>query len=186
MAGLDPAVRGLDPAGNKFRRECPGPRPGGNITGLSTTSVELSGKRLQLIREMIPTVQRLAILANAADPITTSYIAEIERAAPGLGLQTEPIMVSAAHEFEAAFAAMARTRADAVITQSSLPAPPAVALALKYRLPLFSTNRIPVDAGALMSYAGRFDDAYREAAVYVDKILRGAKPADLPVQEPTR
>jgi putative ABC transport system substrate-binding protein len=161
-------------------------RPGGNITGLSTTSVELSGKRLQLMQEMVPSLRRIAMLANAADPFTKPLIAETERAAASLRLQLDPILVNGAEEFEAAFAAMAAGRADAVFMQSSLPAKPAAALALQRHLPLFSAARIVVDAGALMSYGGRFSDAYREAPVFVDKILKGAKPADLPVQQPTR
>jgi putative ABC transport system substrate-binding protein len=162
-------------------------RPGGNITGMSVTSVEVSGKRLQLMREMLPTLQRIAMLANAADKISKPLVAETEDAARSVGLQIAPvIMVNGVQEFEAAFAAMAKERADAVFMQSSLPANPAVALALKHHLPLFSTTRAAVDAGALMSYAGRLADAYREAAVYVDKILKGVKPADLPVEQPTR
>ena len=162
-------------------------RPGGNITGLSVTSVEVSGKRLQLMREMLPTLQRVAMLANAADKISKPLVAETEDAAQSLGLQIVPvIMVNGVQEFEAAFAAMAKERSDAVFMQSSLPTKPAAALALKHHLPLFSTTRVAVDAGALMSYAGRLADVYRGAAVYVDKILKGSKPADLPVEQPTR
>jgi putative ABC transport system substrate-binding protein len=160
-------------------------RPGGNITGLSITSVEASGKRLQLMREMLPTLRRVAMLANAADPISESLIAEAERAAPSLSMQITPILVNGGQEIEAAFAAMDKERVDAVIMQSSLPEKAVVVLALKHRFPLISTTRSAVDAGALMSYAGRLADAYREAAVYVDKILKGAKPADLPVEQPT-
>jgi putative ABC transport system substrate-binding protein len=161
-------------------------RPGANITGLSITSVEASGKRLQLMREMLPSLQRVAMLANAADPISKSLIAEAERAAPSLGLQINPVLVDGQQEVETAFAAMAKERVGAVIMQSSLPENSVVRLALQHRLPLISTTRSAVDGGALMSYAGRLTDAYREAAVYVDKILRGAKPADLPVQQPTK
>jgi putative ABC transport system substrate-binding protein len=161
-------------------------RPGGNITGLTTTSIDLSGKRLQLMQELVPSLRRIAILANAADPFTKPFIAETERAAVSLGLQIDPVPVNGIEEFEMAFTAMVKRRADAVYMQSSLSAKPAVALALKHNLPLFSTTRAVVAAGALMSYGGRLSDAYREAPVYVDKILRGAKPADLPVQQPTR
>jgi putative ABC transport system substrate-binding protein len=160
--------------------------PGGNITGLSVTSVESSGKRLQLMREMLPNLRRVAMLANAADPISKSLISEAERDAPPLGLQINPILVNGGSEIEAAFAAMSKDQVDAVIMQSSLPEKSVVGLALKHRFPLISTTRSAVDAGALMSYAGRLADAYREAAVYVDKILKGAKPADLPVEQPTK
>ena len=161
-------------------------RPGGNITGLSITSVEASGKRLQLMREMLPRLQRVAMLANAADPISHFLIAEAERAAASLGLQITPILVDGNQEIETAFAAMGKERVDAVIMQSSLPEKSVVVLALRHRLPLISTTRSAVEGGALMSYAGRLADAYREAAVYADKILKGAKPADLPVQQPTK
>jgi putative ABC transport system substrate-binding protein len=161
-------------------------RPGGNVTGLSITAAEVSGKRLQLMREMVPTIKRVALLVNGADPFGKVLIAQTEQAAPSLGLQLQQFLVSSREEVEAAFAAMAKERPDAVFIDSSLPAEPAVTLALKQRLPAFSTTRVPVDAGALMSYGGRLSDAYREAAVYVDKILKGGKPADLPVQQPTQ
>jgi putative ABC transport system substrate-binding protein len=161
-------------------------RPGGNITGLSITSVEASGKRLQLMHELLPSLRRVAMLANAADPISKALIAEAERDAPSLGLQINPILVNGSEEIEIAFGAMDKQQVGAVIMQSSLPEKSIVLLALKHRLPLISTTRSAVDGGALMSYAGRLADAYREAAVYVDKILKGAKPADLPVQQPTK
>jgi putative tryptophan/tyrosine transport system substrate-binding protein len=161
-------------------------RPGGNVTGLSITSVEATGKRLQLMREMFPALQRVTMLANADDPISKSLIAEAERAALSLGLQINPILVNGVEEIEGAFAAMGRERVEAVIMQSSLPEKSVVLLALKHRFPLISTTSSAVHAGALMSYAGRLADAYREAAVYVDKILKGAKPADLPVEQPTK
>jgi putative tryptophan/tyrosine transport system substrate-binding protein len=161
-------------------------RPGGNITGLSSTSAELSGKRLQLMQEMVPSLRRIAILANAADPFAKPFVAEIERAAASLGMQANAVMVTRSDEFAAAFGAMTDARADAVAMQGSLATKPAAALAMKHRIPLFSTNRDAVDAGALMSYAGRLDDGYRQAAGYVVKILNGASPADLPVEQPTR
>jgi len=160
--------------------------PGGNITGLSVTSAETSGKRLELMREMLPTLKRIAMLANATDPISKSLVAETERVAQILGVQIDPIPVKSGEEIEGAFAALGKDRVDAVIMQSSLPEKAIAALALKHRFPLVSTTRSAVEAGALMSYAGRLADAYREAAVYVDKILKGAKPADLPVQQPTK
>ena len=138
------------------------------------------------MREMLPSLQRVAMLANAADPISKSLIAEAERAGTSLGLQINPILVNGSQEIETAFRAMDKERVGAVIMQSSLPEKSVVILALKHRLSLISTTRSAVDGGALMSYSGRLADAYREAAVYVDKILKGAKPADLPVQEPTK
>jgi putative ABC transport system substrate-binding protein len=161
-------------------------RPRGNITGVSVTSVEVTGKRLQLMREMLPHVQRVVMLANAADPISQSLISETERAASSLGLQVKPMPVRGANEVEAAFAAMTKEQVDAVIMQSSLPEKVTTDLALKHRHPLVSTTRSAVDAGALMSYAGNLNDAYRKAATYVNKILNGVPPADLPVQQPTK
>ena len=151
-------------------------RPGGNITGLSVTSSEVSGKRLQLMRELLPSLERVAMLANAADPISKHLIAETERAAQTLGLHINPIPVNGSEEIEAAFAALDKDQIGGVIMQSSLPEKSTAALALKHRLPLASTTRSAVDEGALMSYAGRLSDAYREAAVYVDKILKGGEP----------
>jgi putative tryptophan/tyrosine transport system substrate-binding protein len=159
--------------------------PGGNITGLSVTSVEASGKRLQLLREMLPEVRRVTMLANAADPISKSLIAETGRAAATLGLQLNPILVAGNEEIEAAFAMLDKEPVHALIMQSSLPEELIAGLAMRYRFPLISTTRSAVDRGALMSYAGRLSDAYHRAAVYVDKILRGANPGDLPVEQPT-
>ena len=161
-------------------------RPGGNVTGLSDTSAELGGKRMQLIREMLPNAQRIAILANAANPFTKPFVAEIELAGRTLSLQTDALMVNRREEIEAAFTAIINARADGIILQASIPADPVVDLALQHRLPLFSATRPSVEAGALMCYTARYDDLYRAAAVYVDKILKGAKPADLPVEQPTR
>jgi len=160
--------------------------PGGNITGVSVTSVEATGKRLQLIQEMLPRLQSVTMLANAADPISQPLIAETQRAALKLGLQLNPVLVSGNEEIQAAFAAMDKERVDAVIMQSSLPETSITALALTRRFPLVSTTRSAVEAGALMSYAGQLAEAYEKAAVYVDKILKGAKPADLPVEQPTK
>src|SRR5437764_6258095 len=129
-------------------------RPGGNITGLSVTSVEVTGKRLQLMQEMLPDLRRIAMLANAADPISKHLIAETEQTAPRLGLQIHPILVDGIKEIEAAFASMQKDQTQAVIMQSSLPEQSIAALALSHRLPLISTTRSAVDAGALMSYAG--------------------------------
>ena len=160
--------------------------PGGNITGLTTTSLDLSGKRLHLMKEMVPSLRRIAILANTADPFTKPYIAEALRAAVRLGLQIDPVPVNGVGDLKMAFAAIVDRRAGAVYIQSSLPVKPAIALALKHKLPLCSSTKAVVVAGALMSYGGRRSDAYRGASIYVHRILRGAKPVDLPVQQPTR
>jgi putative ABC transport system substrate-binding protein len=161
-------------------------RPGGNVTGFSIATAEVSGKRLELIRDMVPTARRVALLANAADPFEEPFVAETEQAARKLGLEITPILVRNSQELTGAFATVAGKRADVAILQGSLPNKPAAEMALKQRLPLFGTNRPTVAAGALMSYSGQVEEAYSQAAVFIEKILKGAKPADLPVQQSTK
>jgi putative ABC transport system substrate-binding protein len=161
-------------------------RPGGNITGVTGVTAELAGKTLELVREILPAARRVAVLANAADPFTKPFLEQLQTAARTLGLELQAIMVRGAEEFEAAFAAMDRGRADAVIVQPSLPRKRAVDLAARYRLPAVSPTRAFAEEGGLMSYAASFADTINKSAVYVDKILKGAKPADLPVEQPTK
>ena len=160
--------------------------PGGNLTGDTVTSAELGGKRLQLIRETLPRLARLAVLGNKNDPFTSPFLAGLIEGGTALGLAVEPILVSGADEFPAAFAKMARDHAGAVIMQASLPIEPMVELALAQRIAPFATTAAAAEAGALLVYTASWRQAYREAANYVDKILRGAKPDDLPIEEPTR
>lgn len=159
--------------------------PGGNVTGASVSSPELGGKRMQLFRELVPSLGRIAVLGNANDAFTKPLVAEMENAGRTLGIAVEPIMVAGAEDFPAAFATMARDHADAVIMQASLPMKPMVELALRNRIAPFATTPAGIEAGVLMTYSASWSQAYREAAVYVDKILKGSKPADLPVAEPT-
>ena len=161
-------------------------RPGGNITGLSGTTAELGGKILQLIREALPATRRVAILANATDPFTKTFVAQIELAGQALGIATQAQVVRGVEDYEGAFAAMKKERADAVIVQPSLPRKPAIELALKQRLPAMSPSLYFTGEGGLMSYAANLDDSYRRTAHFVERILKGAKPADLPVEQPTR
>jgi ABC-type uncharacterized transport system substrate-binding protein len=147
-------------------------RPGGNITGMAGVGAELAGKCVELTRDMLPSAHRIAALANAPDPFYKPFL--------------EKIMVNGAEELEAAFPAMEKQRPDAVIVQPSLPTRRVAELALKYRIPAVSFVRDIVDEGGLMSYGFAEAEAYRRAAVFVDKILKGAKPADLPVEQPTR
>jgi len=162
-------------------------RPGGNITGFSSATAELGAKVLELIREISPSVRRVAVLANAADPFTKSYLGQLEPAGKTLGIEILTHMVRGVDEFDAAFAAMAKARVSAVVVQGSLPRQRAIELALKHRLAaVSSTTGAFAEAGGLMSYAPILADVYHGAAVYVDKILKGAKPADLPVQQPTK
>jgi putative ABC transport system substrate-binding protein len=159
-------------------------RPGGNLTGLSATSSETGAKTLQLIREMIPSTRHVAVLANATDPFSRVLVELIENGGRTLGIAIQTIKVRGVDELDAAFAAMAQEKADAVIVQGSLPRTPAIELALKYRLPLVGVNPFAHEGG-LMSYSANQSEMYHRAAYYVDRILKGIKPADLPVEEPT-
>jgi len=161
-------------------------RPGGNITGLSGTTAELGGKTLELIREIFPDARRVGVLANAADPFTKPFVDQLELAGRTLGLGIRTVMIRGVEEFDAAFSALAGERVDGVIVQPSLPRKRAVELALKYRLPPISPTRLFPTEGGLMAYSSNQRDLYRRAAAYVDRILKGAKPADIPVEQPTR
>lgn len=161
-------------------------RPGGNITGLSAATAELAGKSLELIREVLPAANRVAALADPSNPFTKPFLAQIEMAGQVLGYDIKPVMVRGADDYEAAFSAMAGAAIQAVIIQPTLPRTGMIDLTLKHRLASVSGNRAFADAGGLMSYSASLADRYRHAATYVDKILKGAKPADLPVQQPTK
>ena len=161
-------------------------RPGGNITGLSAANDELAAKSLELVREIIPTARRVGVLGNASDPFVKSFLEHIQQAAPMVRLEVQPIMVRGDEELEGAFAAMARERSDAVVVQSSLPVKLTVDLALKYRLPSVSAQTSDARAGRLATYSASFAERSRQIAGYVDNILKGAKPSDLPVQQPTK
>jgi putative ABC transport system substrate-binding protein len=161
-------------------------RPGGNITGLSGTSAELAAKNLELIREVLPAARRVGVLGNASDPFLKPFLEHIQKGAQTVRFDIQPIMVRGNDELDGAFAAMAQERADAVIAQGNLPVQSVVDLALKHRLPAFSNQKFQAQAGILVSYSASFAERGRLIAFYVDKILKGAKPADLPVQQPSR
>ena len=164
-------------------------RPGGNMTGLTSISAELGGKRLELLKEVVPKASRVAVLYNPADRANVLVLKDLQGSAPALGLTLQPFEVREPGEFERAFVAMTRKRAQAlfgatgVLTTEHRQA--IVDLAAKSRIPAMWGDREFVDAGGLMSYAGNFYGQVRRAAAYVDKILKGAKPGDLPVQQPT-
>jgi len=165
-------------------------RPGGNITGLTSISAELGGKRLELLKEVAPKASRVAVLYNPADPSNVLVLKELQKSAPALGLTLQPLEVRGPGGFEGAFVAMTRQRAHAlfgaagILTTEHRKA--LVDLAAKRRIPAIWGERQFVDAGGLMSYAVDFYDQVRGAASYVDKILKGAKPGDLPVEQPTK
>jgi putative ABC transport system substrate-binding protein len=160
-------------------------RPGGNITGLSSASAETGAKTLELIREVLPSARRVAVLADAPNPFSRDLVEQIENGGRTLGIAIQAIRVRGADEFDAAFAAMVNERADAVIVQGTMPRKPAIDLALKHRLPLIGVNPFAREGG-LMSYSFRQSDLFRRAAYYVDRILKGARAADLPVEQPTK
>jgi putative ABC transport system substrate-binding protein len=160
-------------------------RPGGNVTGIAGMTAELSGKCIELIREMLPAARRVTALANATDPFSKPFLEQVQLGGEATGTTINPIKISSREEFEAAFGAMEKERPDAVIVQPSLPSKRAAELALKHRVPAVSVPRRFAEEGGLMSYSPRIADLYRKAAVYVDKILKGAQPADLPLEQPT-
>jgi len=161
-------------------------RPGGNVTGMSATADEAAAKSLELIREIIPGARRVGVLGNADDPFMIPFLEQIRRGAPNVSLEAHQIIVHGSDELNGAFIAIIGERADAIIIQGSLPVKPTVDLALKYQLPSLSTQKSAVEAGILMSYSASFAERARVIASYVDRIFKGAKPADLPVQQPTR
>ena len=179
VSGSDPVARGLVPS---LRR------PGGNITGLTLFVLELSRKRLELLKEAFPKIRRVGVLWGGRGAVPVSF-RPTQSAAQSLGLELQSLELLGVSEFERIFEQVARERPDALIT---LPTPifrfrkRIVDLAVKNRLPTMFDKRGFVDAGGLMSYGPSIPDIMRRAATYVDKILKGAKPADLPVERPTK
>ena len=178
----------IDPVGSGFVASLA--RPGGNITGLSSLSVDISGKRLELLKEIIPKPFRVAILGTSTIPGYAQSLKEIELAAGAFGMRLQPLDVHAAKEIEAAFQAARRERADAILLLQSFvlnsQRKQITDLAIKIRLPAIYYAPEWVEDGGLMSYGASFTDLNRRAATYIDKILKGAKPANLPVQQPTK
>ena len=165
-------------------------RPGGNVTGLSLMHPELSRKRLELLKELIPKVSRVAVLSNPANPISPPLLRETEAAARSLGVQLQVVAVRDSAGLDSAFSAMTRGRAGALVVIPDFvfmdQRVRIVSLAAESRLPAMYPWREPVDAGGLMSYGPSVSDMFRRAATYVDKILKGAKPGELPVEQPTK
>ena len=164
-------------------------RPGGNITGNSNLSPELSGKRLELLKEILPKMSRLAVLAYRSEAMRTS-IKETEVAAQSLHMQVQLIEVQGPDEFESVFDAAKKQRADALVQIEAARFSPfqkrIIDLATNARLPAMHNNRVDVEAGGLMSYGPDKVDMNHRTAFFVDKILKGAKPADLPVEQPRK
>jgi putative ABC transport system substrate-binding protein len=160
-------------------------RPGGNLTGLATSSADFSGKRLELLRELVPTLRRVAMLSA---PATSLQGKAAEVAGRTLGLQLQPVSVRGPNDFQSAFKAM--RGADGLLQLDSplftLHRVRLIELAVATRLPTIYGYRDMVEVGGLMSYGAQLSDLYTRAATYVDKILKGAKPADLPIEQPTK
>jgi putative tryptophan/tyrosine transport system substrate-binding protein len=165
-------------------------RPGGNATGFTPYDYSISAKWLELLKEIAPGVRRIGVLRDPALTLGTAQFAAIQAMAPTVGVEVTPIGVHDAGEIERGIGAMARMpNAGLVVTGSSLIVVHRrliIALAAQYKLPAIYYERFPVDGGGLFSYGPSFLDQYRLAAGYVDRILRGEKPADLPVQAPTK
>jgi putative tryptophan/tyrosine transport system substrate-binding protein len=163
-------------------------RPGENITGVSLMSAVLIGKCVELFRDMLAATRQIALLTNAADPLFAKLILdEAERAGSITGIKIQPIMVRGPdEELNAAFAAMKRGQADAVVIQGSLSTKRVANLALEHRLPAASTTHAFVDAGGLMSYGADGPALFRLGAKFVQRILQGRQPNDLPIEQPTK
>jgi putative tryptophan/tyrosine transport system substrate-binding protein len=165
-------------------------RPGGNITGFSIVGPELDEKGLALLRELVPGLQRVGVLEDSINPYHRAVRKEFEQACRSLGLQPIIIEVAAASELESAIAEMARQRAQALFVRGDYlfndNRVPLMSAALRYALPTLAADKVMLEAGALVSYARSQAEQYQRHAAFVDRILRGAKPADLPIEQPTK
>jgi ABC-type uncharacterized transport system substrate-binding protein len=185
-----PIVMGFDndPVGNGFVASLA--RPGGNITGVSTLAPEISGKQLELLKEIVLRLSRVAVLGNSNEPGNAQALREVEVAAGAFGVQLQHLDVRDPKDIETAFRAVNKGRADAILMLNSPVLNPhrtqVVNLAVKSRLPVIYGQSEFVEAGGLMTYGVSFTDLFRRAAAYVDKILKGTKPADLPVEQPKK
>ena len=174
-----------DPVGSGFVASLG--RPGGNVTGMSILTSDVSPKLLEMLKTLIPKLARVAVLVNPANANSTVSLKNIQSAAQKMGLKILPVEAPVVGEIENAFAAIARQRPGAIVIPGDplfrLNARQIAALALRYKLPLACTNIEIAEAGGLLSYGASLVDSYRRAATYVDKILKGAKPSDLPVEQ---
>jgi putative ABC transport system substrate-binding protein len=178
-----------DPVGNGFVASLA--RPGGNITGLSTLAPEISGKQLELLKEILPSLSRAAVFGTSTQPGNSQMLKEVELAAGALAVKLQYVDILVSTDIESAFRAAVKGRAHAVlmIAASSVVGDrkqEIVDLAVKSRLPVIYPFSSYVEVGGLMFYGANLTDLDRRAATFVDKILKGAKPADLPVEQPTK
>jgi putative ABC transport system substrate-binding protein len=176
-----------DPVGTGFVSNLA--RPGGNVTGVSNMTGTIASKRISILRELVPKMRRLAVLYNPIDPVTKPQIEDIERNSPALGVEARFYPVKAKDDLPDTFRQMVANKMDAAIWlsgQANAFQPGTSALALTHRLPVMATLRVDVEAGGLMSYYPDHFELYRRTAAYVDRILKGDKPGDLPVEQPTK
>ncbi len=177
-----------DPVGNGFVSSLA--RPGGNVTGLSTESPEISGKQLELLKETIPRLARVAIFGNSSNPGNSQALKVTEPTATAFGVKVQYLDVIGPGDIGTAFRAAANAHADAALVLQNFVLLShrlqVAALAVKNRLPTIYNRSEHVEDGGLMSYGASIPDLSRRAATYVDKILKGAKPADLPIEQPTK
>ena len=161
-------------------------RPGGNVTGISTTGPELAAKTVEIMRDTLPSLRRIAVMLNAHDlAFGKPMLGQVEVAAASLGIEVQSLVVATPKDFVRAFSTIDKS-VQALIPQPSLPRNDILALALKHRIPTITPNVGWTRAGAFMSYAADLRDVCFKVAVYVDRILKGQKPADLPVELPTK
>jgi putative ABC transport system substrate-binding protein len=146
----------------------------------------VAGKSVELIRELIPAARRIGVLADETDPFAKPYMAQIVQVARSAGMEVDPVMTRPGQPLEAAFEILSGKRVDGLLIQGSIAHKEMLDLAIKHRLPALTSTRLGPPLGALMSYASDYVTLARQSAVYVDKILKGAKPADLPVAFPTK
>jgi ABC-type uncharacterized transport system substrate-binding protein len=163
-------------------------RPGGNITGVSLMASALAGKSVELFRDMLPSVRRVGVLGHATNPVfAKAMLDEVLVAGRPTGTEIQPVvMVRGPDEFESAFVTMVKERADAVVVQGSLAIKPVTDFAIKYRLPTASTPRAFADIGGLMSFGADGPAAFRHGAKFVQRILQGKQPKDIPIEQPTK
>ena len=182
-------INGGDAVGSGFVASLA--RPGGNVTGFSTFRPELSGKRLELLKEIVPGLSRVAVFVSSNSADHGQLLKELDLAAGALGVKLQSLDIQSPKDFESAFRDAAKGRTEAVLVRVRGPIISAhrtkvAQLAVKSRLPVIYESAEEVEAGGLMSYGLNFPDLDRRAATYVDKILKGAKPADLPVEQPKK
>jgi len=179
--GADPIAMGLVTSLN---------RPGGNLTGVSSLNVEVTPKRLEILREAIPTATVVAVLLNPTSPTADSQLRNLQEAARALGLQLHVLHASSARDFDAVFATLLQLRASGLVVASdtffATHSEQLAALTVRHALPAIHQSRDFALAGGLMSYGGSFVESHRQAGVYTGRVLKGDKPADLPVQQVTK